>query len=82
MTLDPSYSLSHLPLAEIEIRTIKNVNLKGGTVLDGFPRGGFTNSIASMCFMRSSKNDLVAIFDSLAFPPIISDLQWDAKLPR
>ena len=59
-----------MPLAEIEIRTIKNVNLKGGTVIDGFPSGGLTNSIASMCFMRSSKNDLVAIFDSLAFPPL------------
>ena len=62
--------MSHLPLAEIEIRTIKNVNLKGGTVIDGFPSGGLTNSIASMCFMRSSKNDLVAILDSLAFPPL------------
>lgn len=59
-----------MPLAEIEIRTIKNVNLKGGSVVDGFPSGGLTNSIASMCFMRSSKNDLVAILDSLAFPPL------------
>jgi uncharacterized protein len=62
--------LPHLPLAEIEIGTIKNVNLKGGTVIDGFPSGGLTNSIASMCFMPSSKNDLVAIFESLAFPQL------------
>ncbi|HET6717641.1 MAG TPA: hypothetical protein VFG90_10960, partial [Nitrososphaeraceae archaeon] len=59
-----------MPLAEIEIGTIKNVNLKGGTVIDGFPSGGLTNSIASMCFMPSSWNDLVAIFDSLAFPQL------------
>jgi uncharacterized protein len=62
--------LPHLPLAEIEIGTIKIVNLKGGTVIDGFPSGGLTNSIASMCFMPSSKNDLVAIFESLAFPKL------------
>ena len=62
--------MPHLPLAEIEIGTIKNVNLKGGPVIDGFPSGGLTNSIASMCFMPSSKNDLVAIFDSLAFPQL------------
>ena len=59
-----------MPLAEIEIGTIKNVNLKEGTVIDGFPSGGPTNSIASMCFMPSSKNVLVAIFDSLAFPQL------------
>ena len=62
--------MPHLPLAEIEIGTIKIVNLKGGTVIDGFPSGGLTNSIASMCFMPSSKNDLVAIFESLAFPQL------------
>jgi uncharacterized protein len=61
--------LSNLPLDDIEIR-IKNVKLKGGIVIDGFPGGGLTNSIASMCFMRSSENNLVAILDSLAFPPL------------
>jgi len=59
-----------LPLAGIEIGTIKTVNPKGGTVIDGFPCGGLTNSTASMCFMPSSKNVLVAIFDSLAFPQL------------
>jgi uncharacterized protein len=53
-----------LPPQLIEIRTIKKVNLKGGTVIDGFPSGGLTNSIASACFMRSVKNELVAVLDS------------------
>lgn len=59
-----------LPPQLIEIRTIKKVNLKGGTVIDGFPSGGLTNSIASACFMRSVKNELVAVLDSPAFPPL------------
>ena len=64
--------MSHwqLPSQLIEIRTIKKVNLKGGTVIDGFPSGGLTNSIASTCFMRSIKNELVAVLDSPAFPPL------------
>ena len=53
-----------LLLQLIEISTIKKVNLKGGTVIDGFPSVGLTNSIASICFMRSIKNELVAVLDS------------------
>jgi uncharacterized protein len=59
-----------LPPQQIEVRTIKKVNLKGGTVIDGFPSGGLTNSIASTCFMRSVKNEFVAVLDSPAFPPL------------
>jgi hypothetical protein len=43
--------------SQIEIHTIKKVSLKGGTLIDGFPSGGLTNSIASMCFMNSIAND-------------------------
>jgi uncharacterized protein len=55
---------------QIEVRNIKKVNLKGGTVIDGFPSGGLTNSIASTCFMRSVKNELIAVLDSPVFPPL------------
>jgi hypothetical protein len=41
---------------QIEIHTVKKVNLKGGTLIDGFPSGGLTNSIASVCFMNSVLN--------------------------
>ena len=49
---------------------MKKVNLKGGTLIDGFPSGGLTNSIASMCFMNSVLNDLVSVMDSPSFSPI------------
>jgi uncharacterized protein len=55
---------------QIEIHTVKRVNLKGGTLIDGFPSGGLTNSIASMCFMRSTRNELISILDSPMFPPL------------
>jgi uncharacterized protein len=52
----------------IEIRKIKSVNLKGGTVIDGFPCICLTNTIASQCFINSLETELVAVLDSSAFP--------------
>jgi uncharacterized protein len=46
------------------------VNLNGGTLIDGFPSGGLTNSIASMCFMRSIRNELISMLDSSLFPTL------------
>jgi uncharacterized protein len=60
--------MSQVP--EIEIHTVKKVNLKGGTLIDGFPSGGLTNSIASTCFMRSIRNELISVLDSSVFPPL------------
>jgi hypothetical protein len=31
---------------QIEIHTVKKVNLNGGTLVDGYPSGGLSNSIA------------------------------------
>ena len=66
---------------QIDIRTIKKVNLKGGTLIDGFPSGGLTNSIASMCFMKSVLNDLVSVIDSPGFPPISMVYEGIANFP-
>lgn len=52
----------------IEIRKIKSVNLKRGTVIDGFPSTCLTNTIASQCFINSLKTELVAVLDSPGFP--------------
>jgi hypothetical protein len=55
---------TNLPLSEspiIEVRTIKKANLDGGILIDGFPSGGLTNSIASMCFMKSLRNELISV---------------------
>jgi uncharacterized protein len=64
--------------SEIEIKKLKrkdgnnkDINIKGGIVLEGFPSStGFINAIASECLIRSTKTDLVAFLDSPDFPPI------------
>lgn len=55
---------------EIEIRKIKDVNLKGGIVLDGFPSVGLASTIASECLIHSLKTEFVAVLDSPAFPAL------------
>src|ERR671919_1344513 len=71
--------MSQIP--QIEIHTVKRENLNGGTLIDGFPSGGLTNSIASMCFMRSIKNELISILDSSLFPPLSMIYNGTANFP-
>ena len=54
----------------IEIRTVKEVNLEGGVIFDGFQSIGLTSTIACGCFINSLDTKLVAILDSPIFPPI------------
>ena len=54
----------------IEIRNLKKINIKGGTVIDGFPSSGLANAIASECFIHSLKTELVAVLDSAEFPAL------------
>lgn len=54
----------------IEIRKLKNVNLKGGVLVDGFPSVGLANAIASECLIHSLKTEFIGIIDSSAFPPL------------
>lgn len=55
---------------QLEIRKLKNVNLKGGIVLDGFPSVGLAGAVASECLVHTLKTNLVAVVDSPAFPPL------------
>ena len=66
--------MSQIP--QIEIHTLKRVNLNGGT-----PSGGLTNSIASTCFMRSIRNELISMLDSSLFPPLSMIYNGTANFP-
>lgn len=59
-----------MPEIPIEVRKIRNVNLKSGIVVDGFPSVGLANAIASECLIHTLKTELVAHIDSPAFPPL------------
>ena len=54
----------------IEVRNIRKVNIKGGTIIDGFPGSGLANAIASECFIHSLKTELVAVLNSIEFPAL------------
>src|SRR5437867_777951 len=49
------------------INTLKKMNLKGGTVIDGFATTGITNTIASECILHSINTQLVATIESPYF---------------
>lgn len=54
----------------IEIRKLRNIKLRGGILLDGFPSVGLANAIASECLIHSMNTELVGVLDSSAFPPL------------
>jgi uncharacterized protein len=54
----------------IEIRKLKEINIEGGVVFDGFHGIGLTSTIAIGCFINSLKTELVGILDSPLFPPL------------
>ncbi len=49
------------------IKTLKKMNLKGGTVIDGFATTGITNTIASECILHSIDTQLIATIESSYF---------------
>jgi uncharacterized protein len=49
------------------IKTLKKMNLKGGTVIDGFATTGITNTIASECILHSINTQLIAAIESSYF---------------
>ena len=57
-------------LPKIRIKELKQLNLEGGYLIDGFPSVGFSSAIASESMIRTSKFELAGIIDSDMFPPI------------
>ncbi|HEY7757648.1 MAG TPA: PAC2 family protein [Nitrososphaeraceae archaeon] len=49
------------------IKALKKMNLKGGTVIDGFATTGITNTIASECILHSINTQLIATIESSYF---------------
>ena len=61
----------------IEIRKLKEINIEGGVVFDGFHNISLTSIIACGCFIHSLKTDLVGILDSPLFSPM--SVIYDSK---
>lgn len=54
----------------MRIKELKQLNLDGGYLIDGFPSVGFTSAIATESMIHTSKFELAGVIDSDAFPPI------------
>ncbi len=62
--------ISLLTDPEIRYRKIKDVPLKGGILVDGFPSVGLANAIASECLVHSLQTEFVGVIDSPSFPAL------------
>ena len=54
----------------MRIKELKELNLEGGYLIDGFPSVGFTSAIATESMIHTSNFQLSGVIDSDAFPPI------------
>lgn len=66
---------------KIELRKVKNCNLEGGVLFDGFQSYGLTGTIACSCFINSIKTELIGVLDSPSLPPISIIYNSTANFP-
>jgi uncharacterized protein len=57
-------------LPRLWVKELKQINIDGGFLIDGFPSVGFTSAIASESLMHTSQYDLVGFIDSIDFPTV------------
>jgi len=68
-------------LDKIEIRKFKDMDLKGGAVIDGFPSVGLANTIAANFMIARLNLDQIAALDSELFPPLSMVYAFKPKFP-
>src|SRR6267143_2458822 len=57
-------------LADIQLRTFKEVDLVGGTVIEAIPSVGLVSTIAATYMLTNLPVDQVCALDSEDFPPL------------
>ncbi len=68
-------------VVEIDIRKYKDINLRDGVVLDGFPSVGLVSSISASYLISSLQLDQIAVLDSEHFPPVSLVYEGKPKFP-
>jgi uncharacterized protein len=66
---------------EVEIRKFKDMNLKGGTIIEGFPSVGLASTIASNYLIGTLDLDQICALESNYFPPISMIYAKKPKFP-
>ncbi len=57
-------------LPRLWVKEIKQIDIDGGFLIDGFPSVGFTSAIASESLMQTSQYELAGFIDSIDFPTV------------
>ncbi|HSB57154.1 MAG TPA: PAC2 family protein [Nitrosopumilaceae archaeon] len=57
-------------VSDIIIREIKQINIEGGYLLDGFPYAGLANAIATESMINTVQFEIAGVIDSDLFPPL------------
>ncbi len=74
-------SLPGEKITEIEVRKFKDLDLRGGTVLEAIPTVGLASTIACSYLISNLKLDQISAMDSAEFPPISMIYSKKPKFP-
>ena len=66
---------------EITMYPFKDLNLKGATIINGFPTAGLSSAITANYLIGALKLDQIAALDSLDFPPVSMIYDGKPKFP-
>ena len=66
---------------KMDLRTFREVDLKGGTVVEGFPTVGMVSTIACTYLISTLKMDQVCAMDDEEFPPLSMVYARKPKFP-
>lgn len=68
-------------MEKVDMRTFREVDLRGGTVVEGFPTVGMVSTIACTYLISTLKMDQVCAIDDEEFPPLSMVYARKPKFP-
>lgn len=68
-------------MIDIEVKKLKDMNLQGGTIIEGSPGVGLVGTIAATYLIDYLKLDQICAFDSELFPPVSMIYAKKPKFP-
>jgi uncharacterized protein len=68
-------------MSDVEVRTFKEIDLQGGTIVEAFPSVGLVSTIAASYMIAQLGLDQVCALDSNGFPPLSMIYARKPKFP-
>lgn len=66
---------------KVRVKELKEIDLKDGYLVDGFPSLGFSSAIAGESMVNTTKFELSGVIDSDFFPPVSIIRDGDPQFP-